>query len=131
MKVLTDVLQGEPLGMLDNSGYHPWVKAMISSFKFGVYLHSIRHLPLIHYIKPLEGLLLLMCIPKKLLGQLSLHKNFSVQRVERRLEKQDARPDIWGLALEKEGENGLTKHEMYSNANLVRLDIRISHDGNG
>lgn len=111
--------------MLDNSGYHPWVQAMISSFKFGVYLHSIRHLPLLHYFPMLEGILLLLCIPKKLLGQLSLHKNFSVQRVDRRLEKQDARPDIWGLVLEREGENGLTRHEMYSNANLVRLGLSI------
>ncbi|KAF2164203.1 hypothetical protein M409DRAFT_68079 [Zasmidium cellare ATCC 36951] len=119
--IMGDLTFGEPLGMLDKSSYHPWVQAMLSSFKFGVYVHSIRHLPLIGRVPSLEGLLLRFCIPKKVLGQMALHKNFSEQRVDTRLEKQDARPDMWGLVLEKEGQNGLTRQEMYSNANLFMI----------
>ena len=37
------------------------------------------------------------------------------------MQEEDARPDIWGLVLEKEGDSGLTKREMYANANLFMI----------
>lgn len=124
--IMGDLTFGESLGLLDNSSYHPWVQAMFSAFKFGVYVHSIRYLPLLDLWPKLEGLLLNFCIPRDVRDQMSLHGNFSEQRVNHRLEKQSARPDIWGLVLEKGGDKGLSKREMYSNANLVSLDVLVA-----
>lgn len=39
--VMVDLTFAEPLGMLDNSNYHPWVASIFSNFKFGAYLHTI------------------------------------------------------------------------------------------
>ncbi|KAI5366517.1 Putative cytochrome P450 [Septoria linicola] len=113
--IMGDLTFGEPLGMLDDSSYHPWVAAIISSFRFGVYLHSIRYFPAV------EALLTKYCIPRSLREKMKLHKEFSVQRVDRRLEKVDARPDIWGLVLEKVQYHGLSREEMYTNADLFML----------
>ena len=61
-------------------------------------------------------------IPKSIKEKQRLHNEFSVLRVNRRLGKQDSRPDIWGLVLRKEGEpGGLSKAEMYANANIFMI----------
>ena len=100
--------------MLEHSGRHPWVDAMFAGFKFGTYLHSIRHYP------ALESLLLKL-VPEGVREKQRLHHEFSHKRVDRRLEKKDVRPDIWGLVIEKEGDSGLSKKEMYVNAEIFML----------
>lgn len=113
--VMGDLTFGESLGMLDNTSYHPWVSALVAGFRFGVYLHIIRRLP------ALETLLLKYCMPQSIKDKMAQHNDFSVQRVNRRLEKKDARPDIWGMVLNKEGTEGMSRPEMYSNANIFMI----------
>jgi cytochrome P450 len=112
--VMGDLTFGEPLGMLDSADYHPWVADIFSNFRFGAYLHSIRNYP------ALESILLKM-IPKSIEQKRRIHNEFSSARVDRRLEKKEARPDIWGLVLARDKESGLTKNEMYANASLFML----------
>lgn len=113
--IMGDLTFGEPLDMLEDSGYHPWVAAIFAGFRFGTYLHSIRSYP------TLERLLLKM-VPESIHEKQRMHHAFSHARVDRRLEKKDARPDIWGLVLEKEGENGgMSKKEMYANSNIFMI----------
>ncbi|KAF2217364.1 hypothetical protein CERZMDRAFT_63537 [Cercospora zeae-maydis SCOH1-5] len=114
--IMGDLTFGEPLGMLDNSDYHPWVAAMFGGMRFGVYLHSMRKLA-----PPLEGFLLKYCVPQSIKNQMQVHADFSRLRVERRLEKEDARTDIWGLVLGKEEGRGLSKDEMVVNAKLFMI----------
>ncbi|KAF2768179.1 cytochrome P450 [Teratosphaeria nubilosa] len=113
--VMGDLTFGESLHMLEDSGYHPWVEAMVSNFKIGTMIHSLRHFPTIEK-------LLLMLVPPSLKEKQRMHNKFSVARVDRRLEKKDARPDIWGLVLEKEGHDGaLSRREMYANCNIFMM----------
>jgi hypothetical protein len=87
-----DLTFGEPLNMLDDSGYHPWVAAIFAGPRFGTYLHCIRYYP------TLETLLLKL-VPQSIRDKEKLHHEFSHARVDRRLEKKDARPDIVSPAL--------------------------------
>ncbi|KAK4555501.1 hypothetical protein LTR86_007253 [Recurvomyces mirabilis] len=113
--VMGDLTFGEPLGLLQDSSYHPWVSAMFAGVRFGTYLHAIRCYP------ALETLLLKL-VPPSLRDKQKLHSEFSHARVDRRLEKQDARPDIWGLVLEKEGDHGgMSRKEMYANSNIFMI----------
>ena len=80
----------------------------------GTYLHCVRHFPTIEA-------LLLKLIPQSLREKQRLHNEFSVARVNKRMQQNDARPDIWGLVMEKEGGSGLTKGEMYANANIFMI----------
>ncbi|KAF1810322.1 cytochrome P450 [Eremomyces bilateralis CBS 781.70] len=116
--VMGDLTFGESLDMLDMEGYHPWVAAVFSNFKFGVYLHSIRYYSIIE--KALFGMVMSL-LPPSLNEKRKLHHEFSRARVDRRLEKKDARPDIWGLVLQRDGESGLTRQEMYEHGNLFMI----------
>lgn len=112
--IMGDLTFGESLGMLDGNSYHPWVSAIFAGFHFGTYLHAIRRFPLAEKI-------LLLLIPQSIKDKQRLHQEFSTQRVDRRLETDLERPDIWGLVLNKTGNNGLTKQEMYANANMFMI----------
>ncbi|KAK5119344.1 hypothetical protein LTR85_007700 [Meristemomyces frigidus] len=112
--IMGDLTFGEPLDMLDDTGYHPWVASIFAGFRFGTYLHCIRCYPALETA-------LLKLVPQSIRDKQKMHNEFSHARVDRRLEKQDARPDIWGLVLEKEGNGGLSKREMYANSNIFML----------
>lgn len=113
--IMSDLTFGEPLNMLDDGSYHPWISAILAGFRFGVYLHTVRYFPL------LEKFLIRYCVPKSIIERHELHKQFSIARVDRRVEKQDARPDIWGLVLQRDDASGLSRGEMYSNTNTFMV----------
>jgi cytochrome P450 len=113
--IMGDLTFGEPLDLLNDPTYHGWIRSMFANFKFGAYLHSIRYFPFLE-----SGLLRLISLTS-LDKKRKEHSSFSSSRVDRRLEKQDARPDIWGLVLARDAETGLSKLEMYKNAGLFML----------
>lgn len=113
--IMGDLTFGEPLDLLNSSKYHGWIQSMFANFKFGAYVHSIRYYPLLE--SALLRLLTWTSIDKKRKD----HNIFSSSRVDRRLEKKEARPDIWGLVLAREEGSGLSKPEMYKNASLFMI----------
>ncbi|KAL9083283.1 MAG: hypothetical protein Q9165_008589 [Trypethelium subeluteriae] len=113
--VMSDLAFGEPLDLLTDSTHHAWVAAAYAAFKFGAYLQCIRYFPLLEYF------LLRYCMPKSTIERRKVHHQFCAERVDRRLEKKEKRPDIWGLVLERDEETGLSREEMYANASLFML----------
>ncbi|KAF2401786.1 benzoate 4-monooxygenase cytochrome P450 [Trichodelitschia bisporula] len=115
--IMGDLTFGEPLNLLRDNEYHPWVANMFASFRFGAYLMAMRYVP---YVEPL----LVRCMPASIDEKRRQHGRFSSERVDRRLAKTDARPDIWGLVL-AENKDGtgptLPLKEMYTNANLFMI----------
>ena len=112
-----DLTFGESLNMLETSGYHSWVASIFANFRFGIYLHCIRYFPV------LEDLLI-RWIPQSVKDKQAEHNAFAQLRVDRRLEKEDARPDIWGLVLEKNGQDNplsLSRSQMYAHSNLFMI----------
>lgn len=116
--VMGDLTFGDPLGMLDNDDYHPWVATIFQSIKFGSLIHMMRYFP------AFEDFLFRVVLPRFAAARKGMqdHKNFTSERVDKRLHKKDARPDIWGLVLQRDGsESGLTRHEMYENASVLMV----------
>jgi cytochrome P450 len=113
--IMGDLTFGEPLDLLTDSTYHGWIRSMFANFKYGAYIHSIRYFP------ALETALLKLLRYTPLEKKRREHGTFSSSRVDRRLEKKEARPDIWGLVLARDDETGLSKQEMYKNAGLFML----------
>lgn len=108
-----DLTFGEPLYMIQNSEYTPWVKAMFGGAKAMTLIQLVKFFPLLDRIWK-------AMIPKSLKDlEKSLFKQ-SADRVDTRLAKETDRPDIWSLALREEGK-GLTLEEMHTNAPLFML----------
>ncbi|OJD36906.1 cytochrome p450 [Diplodia corticola] len=106
-----DLTFGEPLGLLEQSEYTPWVKAVYGNIK-------AQHLSRMRTEYPLLGKLVNRWMPKGLAEQMLLHFRNAYERVDRRLEKGvNAKPDIWSLVLDK-NKGQLSVGQMHANSSL-------------
>jgi cytochrome P450 len=117
--IMADLTFGEPLKMLEDSAYTPWVQSIFANVRVIQIGGCIRHWP------GLEKLMFLL-LPKKRVEQTKLHRQHSITRVDKRLALKTDRPDIWTYVLrhsedEENNGKGLKQTEMYSNAGLFML----------
>lgn len=118
--IMADLTFGEPLRLLEDSRYTPWVAALFGNVKMVTFTAIIRRWPLIESI-------LLRNLPAKIQAQRRQHILFSSERVDKRLQTETERPDIWTYILkhskvDANGEtNGLLPHQMHSNASTFML----------
>lgn len=87
--IMGDLAFGEPLGLLDSSEYSPWVKAIFNGIKAGALMaFGLEYSAF--------GALTDLLLPRSLREKKALHFQYSVDRVERRLEKGDVtdKPDF-------------------------------------
>lgn len=112
--IMSDLTFGEPLYLLDNTDYVPWVKNIFQSIRTGSKIGIIRYWPN------------LMAFAKKLTGNTFqskrvLHFDYSARRVDRRIERGSNEPDIWNLVMNAKEGRGLTKGEMYANTTVFMI----------
>lgn len=112
--IMGDLTFGEPLGCLSTGEYTPWVAMIFQSVKVNAFLTEMRHFPL---LKPL----IRSSIPKGSQEQRAEHWALSAERVNKRIAKVDARPDIWGFVLNAKEQQQLTIPEMHSTAQILML----------
>lgn len=96
--------------MLDNPE-PAWIMAARSVNKYGPYIRALR------YHKAFRFIMRQPPFPYLLKQQISMHQEFAVQSVDRRLKDPNDRPDLWGLILKHGGtEPALSRNEMYNAA---------------
>jgi len=117
--IMADLTFGEPLKLLEDATYTPWVRSIFANIKIGQIGDCIRHWP------GLEKLMFLF-MSKKNMDQRKVHMQHSITRVDKRMSLKTERPDIWTYVLrhsesEENKVKGLSQTEMYSNAGLFML----------
>ncbi|ORX98759.1 cytochrome P450 [Clohesyomyces aquaticus] len=114
--VMGDLTFGEPLHMLDNAEYDPWVKVIFASIVFGTRLGIVNHYPILRN-------LVRKMMPNKMIKLRYTHFQHSVTRVTKRLEKGRSSEgvDLWDFVLNQPEGKGLTRDEMDSNASLFMV----------
>ncbi|KAF1348965.1 cytochrome P450 [Delphinella strobiligena] len=112
--IMADLTFAEPLHMLENSDYIPWVELMFDSIKASCRLIVLRKLPVVWIIPRVLGNFIRV---KEL-----EHFNYSSQRVDNRLANPPTKPNIWTDVLNRGGKDGkLTLDEMHSNSSLFMI----------
>lgn len=116
--IMSTLSFGEPLYMLENSEYTPWVKAIFGSIKKNAPIRCIRMYSELTRAS-IENLLpMLPSIREKQVQ----HWNYTTERVDKRLAKTPDQPDLWTRILAKnEGPGGVSLAEQHSNAALFML----------
>ena len=114
--VMGDLTFGEPLHMLDNAEYDPWVKQIFGSLKFQTHLSVMMSYP---WLWTLFKKVVSESVNQKRME----HFNHSVTRVTKRLEKgRDTEGvDLWDLVLKQKEGRGLTRSEMDANSSLFMI----------
>jgi len=91
------VANGQSFGCLDNSDYHPWVKAIFEVARAGTIFQTLAHYPAL--IK-----LLLAFIPSKFKEEREKHMQMTMAKLKRRMEAGKERPDLVEGLLKKADE---------------------------
>lgn len=116
--IMGDLTFAEPLNMLEDGEYSPWVKTIFGNIKFGTRLRVVKNIN--NFIKfVIETVLGL--IPSLRAKQWE-HWKYTTDRVDRRLSNTPERPDLYSRILEKsQGPDGLSLQEMYSISSVFML----------
>ncbi|KAI1503169.1 cytochrome P450, partial [Biscogniauxia marginata] len=85
--VIGDLAFGESFGCLDNSDYHPWVKAIFQMGRVGTVVQTGGHYP---FIKKL----MFAMVPEKAKRERESHMEFTKAKLQRRLDIGQERPDL-------------------------------------
>lgn len=114
--IMGDLTFGEPLNMLAESKYDPWVSVIFDSLKIGNRLALLKFYPLVRKVFH-------MLVGKKIQEFRQKHADYAAQRVTKRLEhgRTSEGVDLWDLVLGQEDGKGLTRKEMDANASLFMI----------
>ncbi|KAF2024039.1 cytochrome P450 [Setomelanomma holmii] len=114
--VMGDLTFGEPLHMLENAEYDPWVSIIFSSIKIGSRISILLNYQ--WFWRPFRAMFNKGSNKKRY-----DHFQHSVTRVTKRLEKgRDTEGvDLWDLVLAQKEGKGLSRGEMDSNASLFMI----------
>ncbi|KAI4945617.1 hypothetical protein J4E91_007960 [Alternaria rosae] len=114
--VMGDLTFGEPLHMLDNAEYDPWVSIIFGSLKVQSYFGILMSYP--WFWQAFKR-----CLPESFNQKRVNHFNHSVTRVTKRLEKglNSEGVDLWDLVLSQKEGRGLTRGEMDANSALFMI----------
>lgn len=95
--IIGDLAFGEPFGCLETSSYHPWVRMIFDVARIGVILQTAGHYPTILNF-------LWSMVPKSMMKERETHFQFCKEKLERRMNVGEARPDLIQGLLKKQGE---------------------------
>lgn len=108
-----DLEFGESFHSLDNRVEHPWVSSILNGLKYGMIFTAFHHFP------PLKAEWL---TPSSMKEKAIEHSMWAYNRIEKRLQQKTDRPDFMHYVLEnKDGEKGMSREEIDSNATLLIL----------
>lgn len=111
--IMGDLAFGQPLGLLENVQFSPWVTSVFESVKILIVVQIVEFYPVLRWLfDHLE--------PRVITNMKLTHWNHTVERVNQRLEQGPKHPDIWSLVMERAGKDDekLTVGEMHTNAEL-------------
>ncbi|KAK3939376.1 Isotrichodermin C-15 hydroxylase [Diplogelasinospora grovesii] len=110
--VIGDLAFGESFGCLDNSDYHPWVRAIFQLARAGTIFQTATHWPIL--LK-----LLLALAPKRAMEERQHHIELTKAKLRKRMESGKERPDLVEGLLKKKDEWGLTLDQLQVNSSIL------------
>lgn len=106
------MLTGKSFGCLENSDYHPWVKAIFQLARAGTVFQCLAQYPGVMR-------LVLALMPGWLMKKREEHMALTRAKLSRRMEAGKERPDLVEGLLQKREEWGLTMEKLQANSSIL------------
>jgi cytochrome P450 len=104
---------GEPFGCLQTGELHPWISMIFDSLRAATYRASLRYYPGLSWLFGLT-------IPKSVMQQQMTHWKNAVDKINRRLDQEQERPDLISMIKrDDEGVKGITLPELHATASVL------------
>ncbi|RAL08505.1 cytochrome P450 [Aspergillus homomorphus CBS 101889] len=112
--IMGDLTFGDPLNLLQGTGYREWVGGIFASVKVTCLRRVARYYSWL-------TVFVALVIPRSLRERALVHYHSCKARVDKRVKQTLDKPDIWGLVMKQKESLQLTRDEMYSNSQLFML----------
>lgn len=110
--IIGDLAFGEPFGCLQGSNLDGWIKGIFDAGRFGIILQALSFYPSVKRV-------LLSMVPASMTEAREKHKRFTEQKMMRRMEKEEGRPDLIEGLLRKREE--LVSFQLYTYLSSLRI----------
>ncbi|CAI7657824.1 unnamed protein product [Penicillium viridicatum] len=110
--IIGDLAFGEPFGCLQGSNLDGWIRGIFDAGRLGIILQALSFYPSVKRT-------LLSMVPASMTEAHEKHKKFTEQKMMRRMEKEEGRPDLIEGLLRKREELNLSIDELIANAEIL------------
>lgn len=111
--LIGDLAFGDSFKCLDSGGYHPWVAMIFDGFKMFTYLHALKRLPSLLFLKDL-------IMPRKIAQSSIEHFHLTSRTARKRVESgKTDREDFMSYILRHNDEKGMTIEEIIENSSTL------------
>ncbi|CAG8235492.1 unnamed protein product [Penicillium nalgiovense] len=110
--IIGDLAFGEPFGCLQGSNLDDWIKGIFDAGRVGIILQGLSFYPLMKRM-------LLSMVPASMKEAHDKHNKLTKQKMMRRMEKEEGRPDLIEGLLRKREELNLSIDELIANAEIL------------
>ncbi|KAJ5499291.1 Cytochrome P450 [Penicillium expansum] len=110
--IIGDLAFGEPFGCLQGSNLDGWIKGIFDAGRVGITLQALSFYPSVKRT-------LLSMMPASMTDAHEKHKKLTEQKMMRRMEKEEGRPDLIEGLLRKREELNLSIDKLISNAEIL------------
>jgi cytochrome P450 len=111
---MADLTFGESMSLLETQEYNPWLQGIFDQIFYACVSRAFQYFPLLWSVVQ-------RLIPKSVHEMAEASVKFSADRVDKRLEMETERPDIFGLVLKHEAGSKMPRQEMHANADLLMI----------
>ncbi|KAE8382756.1 cytochrome P450 [Aspergillus bertholletiae] len=101
---------GETYGCLENSHYHPWVEMILEVMKLRAMTHAVGYYPWAFHV-------LMWFVPKSLRDKFVVHRKYTHDKVQRRMDRKVQYKDLTTNLFEPE--NGLQRYQIDGNCSTL------------
>ncbi len=112
--IIGDLCFGESFHSLENMEHHPWVANIFKGLKFITWLTALSYFP------PADSVAK-WCMPRFVSGKIRQSFEFTVKRIDWRMQQKTERPDIMTYIMQNNSTQGMTRDEIDANMSVLIL----------
>lgn len=111
--VIGDLCFGESFGCLEDAKFHPWIALIFNSLREATIVASLKFYPLLCH-------LLMLAVPRSVLRKEEEHRQFAIDKVNRRLNLETQRGDfVSQIKLNSDSKTGMTLAKLHRSAGII------------
>lgn len=111
--IIGDLVFGEAFGCVDQGRFHPWISFIFSNLTNMMYAQMITTMGYL-------GTFIQALVPRRVMAHAFAHAQSTRDKVDRRLERKEFRPDLMSGIWHKIGApGGISREELYADAQIM------------
>lgn len=112
--IMGDLCFGDSFNCLEGAKYHPWMKNLFGSLKFGSMLTAFQYFP------PMDAVVY-WCIPKFVIAKAQKQYFYARDKITERMERETNRPDFMSYILQNNEKGYMTREEIDASVPILLL----------